>query len=83
MNEIKEFFGGLKEGQKNFGDNISIIVNSILLSIVYFFGVGLTSLVARAFKVKFLETKINQKTETYWETINQENKKEESYYRQF
>jgi hypothetical protein len=83
MQKIKDFFKGMKEGQKKFGDNISVIVNTILLSIVYFLGVGLTSIVARLFGVKFLETKTNPEVKTYYETMENQDKKEESYYRQF
>ena len=42
--ETKEFFKGLKKGQKKFGENIAGIVNSILLTFVYFIGIGLTSI---------------------------------------
>ena len=32
---MKEFFIGFKEGQKKFAENIAVIINSILLSLVY------------------------------------------------
>ena len=52
---IKEFFIGFKIGMKNFGDNISIIINSVLLTIVYIIGVGITAFFARIKKKRFLE----------------------------
>ncbi|NIO20671.1 MAG: hypothetical protein GTN76_08010 [Candidatus Aenigmarchaeota archaeon] len=60
---------------------ISSAVNTVLLSIVYFVGIGLTSLIGKAFRKKFLDT---GKTEakTYW--IQYKGKKsKESYYRTF
>ena len=41
------FVKGLKEGFHDFGNGITNIVNFILLSIVYFIGVALTSIIAK------------------------------------
>ena len=51
---MKEF----KKGMGDFSENISIIVNSILLSLIYFVGVGLTAILAKVVKKSFLDTKI-------------------------
>jgi hypothetical protein len=72
---------GIKKGFQDFGHNISLIVNSILLSFVYFVGVGPTSLLAKLVGKDFLEKKIPQKS--YWSKLDLEKQPEEEYYRQF
>ena len=49
IKEFNEFIRGFKEGQKSFGETIGIIINSILLSFVYLFGVGITFIFAGIF----------------------------------
>ncbi len=80
---MKDFIIGFKIGFKEFGENIFLVVNSILLSFVYFVGIGLTSLVAKLFWKKFLDTKPDKKLRTYWSNFNPEEKPVEEYYRQF
>ena len=80
---IKNFFKGFKEGIKLFGEHISIIINSVLLSFVYLIGVGLTSIFAKVFAKHFLELKPNTKTDTYWQDLNLTKKPLKEYYRQF
>ncbi|MBT7903325.1 hypothetical protein HN587_05665 [Candidatus Woesearchaeota archaeon] len=74
---------GIKNGMNLFGQTISIIVNTVLLTIVYFIGVGITSIIAKLFKKKFLQTKISKKRESYWTALNLKKNKMETYYRQF
>ena len=66
---------------KGFGQNISMLVNTILLSVVYFIGVGLTFIFAKIFRKHFLELKL--KKDSYWSDLNLSKKKIEEYYRQF
>ena len=80
---IKKILDGIKKGFKNYGENITVIVNSLLLSIVYFIGVGITSLFARILKKRFLDTKISEKEKTYWKDLNLKKKSLKEYYRQF
>tara|TARA_Y100000034_G_C6746847_1_gene331740 strand:- start:416 stop:658 length:243 start_codon:yes stop_codon:yes gene_type:complete len=80
---MKDFINGFKSGFKEFGHNISLIVNSILLSLVYIIGVGITSILAKLLNKKFLETKISKNTETYWNDLNLKKKDIRDYYRQF
>jgi hypothetical protein len=77
------FFSGMKAGFKEFGDNITCLVNSVLLCLVYFIGVGPTSLFARLSGKTFIETKINKKTKTYWSDLDLEKRPIDEYYRQF
>lgn len=79
----RRFFSGFKEGMLTFGSNISIIVNSILLLIVYLLGVGITSMVAKLFGKHFLETRISKQQQTYWSDLSLKKKSIDEYYRQF
>ncbi len=77
------FFKEFKQGQKSFGDSIAALVNSILLSFVYFIGVGGTSILAKIFGKHFLDLKINKQSQTYWEELGLEKKNKGDYYKQF
>lgn len=83
MNFLNHFLKGFKEGMRNFGYNITLIINSVLLSLVYIIGVGFTSIFAKLFRKQFLETKISRKRETYWSDLDLKKKSIEEYYRQF
>lgn len=83
MSRFKEFIKGFKEGQKKCGGKITIIINSVLLSVVYFIGVGVTSLAAKMFGKHFLDLNTDENKETYWEELNLTKKPLEEYYRQF
>ncbi len=75
------FIKGFKEGMKVFGYNISIIINSILLSAVYIIGVGITSIIAKLSGKHFLDMKLRK--ETYWEDSDLKGGPKKDYYRQF
>jgi hypothetical protein len=79
---MNNLFAGFKDGMKNFGTTISIIVNSILLFLVYIIGVGLTFIFSKIFKKNFLDTK-PENVKSYWKNINLKNQKKEDCYRQF
>jgi len=76
-------FKGIKEGFKAWGQNITILINSLLLSIVYLIGVGFTSLFALILRKKFLQFKLSKERESYWTELNLTKKPLEEYYRQF
>lgn len=78
---MRKFFSGFKEGFKEFGHNIQIIVNLFLFSFVYFFGVGITSIIAKISKKEFLEKDLGK--ESYWSELNLKKEGKEKYYRQF
>lgn len=75
------FINGFWKGQRNFSENIAVIINSILLSIVYFIGIGLTSIIAKIFGVSFLETKPEKNS--YWTETDISKNPREDCYRQF
>jgi len=79
---LKDFFKGFKEGQKEFGETISAIVNFMLLTIVYIIGVGLTSIFAKLFRKKFINLKKGNKN-SYWVDLNLGKKPILDYYKQF
>ncbi len=80
---LKNFFKGFKKGMSDFGQNITIIVNSILLTIVYIIGIGITSIIAKIFKKHFLDTKISKEKKSYWSELDLKKKPLDNYYRQF
>jgi hypothetical protein len=72
----------LKKFHKTFMLVTTSIVNFILLSLVYFIGVGLTSIIAKVLGKSFLDLgKKNKKS--YWVTKEESKKKLEEYYKQF
>lgn len=80
---LKEFLSGFKLGQREFGNTIAMLVNSILLSVVYFFGIGIVSVLGKLFRKDFLEVKIEKNRDSYWENLNLTNRNLEDYYKQF
>ena len=78
----RRFLIGFKEGMKNFGQGIALIINTILLTFVYLVGVGLTSIVAKISRKHFLEMNLS-KNGTYWSDLNLKKKSIDKYYRQF
>lgn len=78
------FLKGCGEGMHLFGQNIALIINTILLTVVYVFGVGLTSLIAKVAGRHFLETKMKKgEKESYWKGLNLGKKAVDEHYRQF
>ncbi len=76
---LKEF----RKGMELFAKSIAVFVNSVLLSVVYFLGVGITTVLAKLFKKKFLKTKLDKESDTYWQDFDLKKKKIGEYYRQF
>ena len=83
MNKFTLFFKGFKIGMKNFESNISIIVNSFLLLLVYFIGVGVTSIFLRIFNKSLIQKNIPNNSKTYWGELNLKKNPFDEYYRQF
>ena len=83
MSRAKQFLVGFREGLKEFGYNINMIINSVLLSVVYLFGVGFTSILARLAGKRFLDVELSESRESYWSDSNLKKKPIEDYYRQF
>ncbi len=79
----KYFKEGFSEGKELFSNKISIIINFLLLTIVYFTGVFLTSIFAKISKKKFLDLMPQKEASTYWEDLNLDKKEEKYYFKQF
>ena len=79
---MKPFIKGLKQGMSLFGHTIATLVNTILLTLVYLLGVGITSVIAKIFRKKFLKRK-PEEVNSYWENLNLKTQNKENYYRQF
>lgn len=73
----------LINGFHAFGDTITLVINSILLSVVYFVGIGIIALFSRIMKKRYLDLKENNKVKSYWDEYHLTTKEKESYYRQF
>ena len=83
MSNLKLFWQGFMEGFRKFSHLIVGIVNFALLFLVYFIGVGVTSIFAKIFKKHFLKIKLNKDVASYWEFLNLSKRPKEEYYRQF
>jgi len=80
---LKQFKNGFKLGFRNFNSLISVIINSILLSLVYILGVGSTWLFAKLTHKDFLDLEIKKKVASYWVNLNLKKVPRKNYYRQF
>jgi hypothetical protein len=80
---MMDFIRGARKGMERFGHDIATLINTIILAVVYIIGVGITSLVAKIAKKRFLEMELNKKAKTYWNDLNIKKRKTDDYYRQF
>lgn len=81
MSYLANFFKGFVAGFKHFGQGITNIVNFILTLVIYIIGVGLTSIVAKAFGKHFLSLRKTNK-KSAWSAKNS-HPKPDDFYRQF
>ena len=81
MDKTKIFSDGFSKGSKDFSVMLIDIVNFILLSIVYFVGVGSVSIIGKVFRKNFLDLKSNKKSS--WKLRNLSKIPLEEYYRTF
>ena len=78
----KSFTPGFKDGFTGFGHTVSGAVNTILLTMVYFMGVGLVSIVSKLSGKRFLDLSYKDK-QSYYVTVEKGGGKAEDYLRQF
>jgi|APSaa5957512535_1039671.scaffolds.fasta_scaffold336451_2 hypothetical protein len=69
-----------KKGIYKFIADMNLLINSIIMFLIYFFGVGITSILSKIFGKHFLY--ITQK-DSYWHDINLNKDSIEEYYTQF
>ena len=79
---MKGFFKGFQKGFHSFGMNITTIVNTILLLLVYIVGIGLTSIVAKLVGKRFLELRLSKEAGSYWSDLNLKRRPIEEHYKQ-
>lgn len=77
------FFSLFKKKAKGFSKILTLIINSILLSIVYVVGVGFTSIIAKLSGKHFLDIRLSKKKNSYWSNLNLKKKPIKEFYRQF
>ncbi len=80
---MSTFTKSFADGFKQVGHCIGEIVNAALLLVVYLIGVGLTSIAAKLVRKRFLATKIEPKSKTYWKELGLKRQPIEEHYRQF
>lgn len=83
MNKLNSFFKEFHKGQALFGETISTVVNSLLLSLVYFLGIGLTSIFAKFANRRFLDKETDLLKESYWEEFHFMKIEEGEHFRQY
>lgn len=83
MSVVRRFLRGFQNGLEAFGCNITVLVNSLLLSMVYLTGVGITSIIARLVGKRFLDVELSKNRSSYWSDLDLEKRSIEDYYRQF
>lgn len=74
------FIRGFGKGFKLASSLVSTLINSLLLSVVYFLGVGFSSLIAKAIGRHFLD---KGKQTSYWHDIPEIKREMNRHYRQF
>jgi len=82
MGWIRYFYKGFKEGLRIHAQDISTVLNALILMFVYFFGVGFTSLISKIFRKHFLDIKTQKKAKSYWSVLNLGKKQRNEYYNQ-
>jgi hypothetical protein len=83
MSSAGLFFNGIKSGMNSFAKDISIIINTILLLIVYLIAVGFTSVLSKIMGKNFLSLKPDKKRDSYWLLIKPKEVSHDDYYKQF
>ena len=83
MSELKSILEEFHQGQKKFGEDIARLVNSVLLTIVYVFGVGFSWVLTRFSKKDLLELELEPRAKTYWKNLNLTTGPIKEYYKQF
>lgn len=81
MSNLKIFAEGFREGFRDFSIIITSIVNFVLLSIVYFIGVGMVALGSKIAGKKFLSLKSGKNSS--WVARSLSKRPMEEYYRTF
>lgn len=79
----RALFQVFQEGFRAGGESISIIINTILLTLLYILGIGATSLGVKIYRKNLLDMKIDTSKHSYWEDHPVSGANIEDYYKQF
>ncbi len=79
---IGHFIAGLKNGAATFFAGIAAFNNFLLLSLAYFFGIGLSKVCLFVYGI-ITRNRTPNKPETYWSEIHLGAEPSDSYYRPF
>ena len=79
---LKKIWGAVKKALEPFSNVMNNIINFILLSVVYFAGIGVVSVCAKIFGNHFLELK-KQNRKSGWRPHKLGKEALEKYYRTF
>lgn len=70
MRYLSDFKIGVLDGFKEFGEIFPSILNFIILTVIYFVGIGFSSVLKLVLRKEFMELKTDKKKKSYWEDLN-------------
>ena len=73
----------IKKGFLAFSHFMQMVVNTILLTVVYFVGIGLTSLISKLFGKHYLELKLDKNAKSYYKECYSTKRPKEEFYRMY
>ncbi len=79
---MKKYLNSFKTGFQKFSHLVADLVNLVLLGLVYFIGIGLTSIIAKLSKKHFLDLKQEGK-DTCWVDVKSDSQDIDDYYKMF
>ncbi|MBI5393526.1 hypothetical protein HZA96_06680 [Candidatus Woesearchaeota archaeon] len=80
---FRRIWQAIKKGFLAFSHFMQKVVNTILLTIVYFVGVGLTSLISKLFGKHYMELKLDKDAKSYYKECMSTKKVKEEFYRMY
>ncbi len=81
MNVFIKIWQVLKKSFLAFGGFMQKVVNTILFTVVYFIGIGLTSLFMKLFGKKFLELSPTKEQDSYYKECTATKRSKEDFFR--
>lgn len=83
MKNLMLFIKGFRKGFREFGYSVSNVVNFVLLFIVYFTVLGITSIIGKLNGKRFLSLKSERNKKSFWTKRSLEKKTLEDHFKQF
>lgn len=82
VKKTRLFLDGFRHGFKSFGMIVTNIVNTVLLLLIYFVGVGFAALITRITSQKLMSVE-KKKTNSYYKVNKTEKQNIEDFYKQY